>query len=307
MVGRKIAFVFPGQGAQYRGMGREFYEEFSCARKVFEKANQILNLDLPRLCFYGSEQELRDTYNSQVSIFTTSIACWEVVKANFSFSPLIVAGLSLGEWTALVVAKVISFEEGLRLVSKRARFMKEACRRKEGGMVSIIGLSLSKVEEICEQVEAEIANLNSPEQIVVSAEKGRLEEVIKLAKENGGRAVILKTEGGFHSSLMDSAAEKLKKELEGVRMLSPQILLISNFIADFQSSPEQIKRNLINQVNHPTRWQECVELMLSKGIDTFLEIGPGKVLTRLLSRISPIAKGYNIEDMKSLKRLKEQI
>lgn len=328
-----VAFVFPGQGAQYVGMGRDFYENFSEAKMVFEKANQILGFDLSRLCFEGPEEELKRTLNSQIGIFTTSIACWEVIKKNFNLSPMFVGGLSLGEWTALVVAQSISFEQGLLLVRKRAQFMEQACREKSSGMVSIIGLSEQEVEEISRQCDAEIANLNCPGQIVVSAELKNLKKVIDLVKQKKGKAIILKTNGGFHSSLMNSAAEKVEKELEKTEILPAKIPIVSNFSADLENSPEEIKRNLIKQINHRTHWQDCVRLMIEKGVNAFLEIGPGKILTKFLARIAPSAdpirnsaknffqsskdlfyservisngvKGYNVEDIKSLNQLKE--
>lgn len=302
-----IAFVFPGQGAQYVGMGRDFYENFSEAKMVFEKANEILQFDLARLCFEGPEQELKRTLNSQIGIFSVSIACWEVLKKNFNFSARFIGGLSLGEWTALVVAQSISFEQGLLLVQKRAQFMEEACQERQSGMVSVIGLSEQQVEEISRQCDAEIANLNCPGQIVVSAESKNLKKVVDLVKQKKGKAIILKTNGGFHSSMMDSAAERLKRELEKTEILPAKIPVVSNFSADLENSPEEIKRNLIKQINHRTRWQDCVRLMLKKGVDTFLEIGPGKVLTKLLARIAPSAKGYNVEDKRSLEKLKEQL
>jgi len=301
-----VAFVFPGQGAQYIGMGRDFYENFLEARTVFEKANHILNFNLTRLCFKGSEEELKKTLNSQIAIFTVSIACYEVVKKEFDFCPMIVGGLSLGEYTALVVAQSISFEEGLILVKKRAEFMEESCRERLGGMVSIIGLSLEEVEEICRQEKGEVANLNSPGQIVVSSGLEKIEAITDLVKQKKGKAIVLKTNGGFHSSLMNSAAEKLKRELKKREILPAKIPIVSNFSADLKTSPGAIKKNLANQINQCTRWQDCVRLMINKGVNTFLEIGPGKVLTRLLPRIDSSVKGYSVEDMKSLEKLKRE-
>ncbi len=302
-----VAFVFPGQGAQYVGMGKDFYENFPSAKLIFEKASEILKLDLSQLCFNGPEKELRRTLNSQVAIFTVSIACWKVVKEQFNLSPIIVGGLSLGEYTSLVIAEAISFEEALLLVKKRAEFMEDACQEKQGGMLSIIGLPLSDVEKICEQGGGEVANLNCPGQIVISAETKNIEAIAHLVKQKKGKTIALKTGGGFHSSLMNSAAERLKKELEGTKILSAKVPIVSNFNASLEISPQEIKNNLVGQINHRTRWQDCVRLMIKKDVNTFWEIGPGKVLTKLLVRIDSLAKGYNVEDIKSLEIVKEQL
>ncbi|OQX54343.1 MAG: [acyl-carrier-protein] S-malonyltransferase [Candidatus Omnitrophica bacterium 4484_213] len=301
-----IAFVFPGQGAQYVGMGKEFYDNFSCAKAVFEETNEILGFDLARLCFEGPEEDLKRTLNSQLAIFTTSIASWKVIQENFNLSPMLVAGLSLGEYTALVVAQSLSFEQGLVLVQKRAQFMEEACQERASGMVSIIDLTQEEVEEISRKGGAEIANLNCPGQIVVSAELKNLKKVIDLVKQKKGKAIILKTNGGFHSSLMNSAAKKLEKELEKTEISPAKIPIVSNFSVNLETSPEEIKRNLVNQVNHRTCWQGCVQLMLKRDVNTFLEIGPGKVLTKFLTRIASSANGYNVERVKDLEKLKER-
>jgi len=287
------------------GMGKEFYDNFPCAKAVFEEANEILGFDLARLCFEGPEEDLKRTLNSQLAIFTTSIASWKVIQENFNLSPMLVAGLSLGEYTALVVAQSLSFEQGLVLVQKRAQFMEEACQERASGMVSIIDLTQEEVEEISRKGGAEIANLNCPGQIVVSAESKNLKKVIDLVKQKKGKAIILKTNGGFHSSLMNSAAKKLEKELEKTEISPAKIPIVSNFSVNLETSSEEIKRNLVNQINHRTCWQGCVQLMLKRDVDTFLEIGPGKVLSKLLTRIAPSASGYNVERVKDLEKLKE--
>lgn len=288
------------------GMGKEFYDNFSCAKAVFEETNEILGFDLARLCFEGPEEDLKRTLNSQLAIFTTSIASWKVIQENFNLSPMLVAGLSLGEYTALVVAQSLSFEQGLVLVQKRAQFMEEACQERASGMVSIIDLTQEEVEEISRKGGAEIANLNCPGQIVVSAELKNLKKVIDLVKQKKGKAIILKTNGGFHSSLMNSAAKKLEKELEKTEISPAKIPIVSNFSVNLETSPEEIKRNLVNQVNHRTCWQGCVQLMLKRDVNTFLEIGPGKVLTKFLTRIASSANGYNVERVKDLEKLKER-
>ncbi|MCM8784212.1 MAG: ACP S-malonyltransferase [Candidatus Omnitrophica bacterium] len=306
---KKIAFVFPGQGAQYVGMGKDIYENFSEVRFLFEKAEEVLKLNLRQLCFEGPLERLTSTSIAQPAILVVSIATLNALKLAIpSISPQITAGLSLGEYSALVAAEAIDFEDAVKLVYKRGEFMEEASQINPGGMVSLLGLDYETVEMICNESRAEIANLNCPGQIVISGSLKALEGAVALAKDKGARrAVYLEVSGPFHSSLMSPAGKKLLSELNRIDIKKPHIPVVSNVTAYLEKEPREIQTNLVNQINHATRWEESVKFMVDYGVTTFLEIGPGKVLSGLIRRIDNALEVYNIETTQDIKVFMEKV
>jgi len=298
-----VAYLFPGQGAQYVGMGLDFYNQYSEAKEIFERANDTLGFELTKLIFNGPAEELTKTGNCQVAIFTMSIACLAGLKAqNLNLNVKYTAGLSLGEYAALVASNVLSFEEGLKLVQKRGRYMDEAGQQNPGGMVSVVGLNQDVVEKICQDSGSEIANLNCPGQIVVSGSFSALDKLRELAAAEGVRKTIpLQVGGAFHSSLMRHAADALSADLEKVKISEGKIPVVSNVTAK-EETKEQIRHNLAQQVAHRTRWEDSIRLISARGIRDFLEIGPGKVIKGLLRKIDPKLSVYNIGTVEDLEK-----
>lgn len=297
-------FIFPGQGAQFVGMGKDLYENFSQAREIFDKADAILKFDLKKLCFEGPQEELSATKNSQSAILTASIAALRTFEASplyAAFAPKFSMGLSLGEYTALVAARSISFEDALLLVRKRGEFMEEASRKNPGKMACVIGMDIQVVEELCKGFGCEIANLNCPGQIAISGKTNNIELFAGVAKDKGARRVImLDVSGPFHSSLMTTARDKLKEYIDNVRIAPPSIPFISNVDAKVQADPVKIKENLISQVNSRTLWEESMRLAIRSGVKTFLEIGPGQVLKGLAKKIDPKLEVKNIGTLQDI-------
>jgi [acyl-carrier-protein] S-malonyltransferase len=289
----RIAFLFPGQGAQHVGMGKAIAERYPAAAALYERANNILGYDLARICFTGPAEDLDSTVISQPAIFVTSLAALEKLRTE---SPDVVlacemtAGLSLGEYTALVFAGAMTFEDGLRVVQQRGQAMQDAADATPSGMVSILLLEVPQVEEICRQARSagklEIANYLCPGNTVVSGENAACEMAAELADAAGGKAVPLAVAGAFHTSTMEPADQRLAEALAAVEIRPPEIPLYSNVDALPHSDPAELKDILVRQVVSPVRWEESLRAMLAAGIDEFYEIGPGKVLTGLLKRIA---------------------
>jgi [acyl-carrier-protein] S-malonyltransferase len=300
----KVAYVFPGQGAQSVGMGLDLQVHYASAREIYEEVDDTLGFSLSRLCFEGPEEELSQTINVQAAVLTTSIACLKAaqeVTGDTLPVPTFVAGHSLGEYTSLIVAGVLTLQDAVRLVRERGRLMHEAGQRKSGGMLAIIGLELETVEDICLSVGTAVSNVNSPGQIVVSGPQENLAKARRLAQIKGARRVIpLKVSGAFHSPLMEPAIEGLRNAISGFDFKEAAIPLISNVTAQPITSVQAIKEELTSQIVHCVKWQQSVETMIARGVTTFFEIGPGDVLTGLIKRISPGARTYNISNVRTI-------
>jgi len=302
----KIAFVFPGQGAQYVGMVKELVENFEVADKIFKKASISLGYDMKKLCFEGPEEELRKTENTQPAILTASIAAYEVLKKH-GIKPELVAGLSLGEYSALVAANVISFEEAVRVVKARGKYMQEEVPLGVGTMAAFIGLDREKVIEACNRASevgiVEPANFNSPVQIVISGEVKAVEKAVEIGKELGARkAKVLNVSAPFHSSMLKGAGEKLSKELNKLELHNFETPVIANVTADYYGSVSLVKELLIKQVSSPVLWEDSIKKMIDEGVETFVEVGPGKALSGFIKRVSRKVTILNVEDMASLEK-----
>ena len=288
----KIAFLFPGQGAQFVGMGKDLYETNPRARQVFDEADKTLRFSLSRLCFQGPFEELTKTENCQSAVLVTSLAFYEALRAAYpDLKPSYAAGLSLGEYSALVAAGIVSFRDAVHLVRKRGEFMEAAAKKNPGKMSCVLGLDVQVVQEICQDTGGEVANLNCPGQVVVSGTNAQLDAVSAKATEQGAKRVFpLDVSGAFHSSLMNEAADKLRSEIDRVKFNRAKVPLICNVDASEQTDPEVIKHNLIKQVNSATYWEASMRYLLTKRIDVFFEIGPGSVLKGLFRKIDANAK-----------------
>jgi len=299
----KIAFVFPGQGAQYIGMGRDLYKEFSSFRNILNRANEILNFDITEKIFNGTEETLRDTLFTQPAVFTISFATFRVLQEK-EIVPQFVAGHSLGEYTALAASGSASFDDTLKMVFKRAELIQDASRKNPGGMVAIIGLDREDVLKICKELGEEIepANFNSPGQIVVSGTFDGCSRLEAMAREYGAKRVVrLNVSGPFHHpKLMLDARNKMAEFLEGIQLSNSEIPFISNMNGNIVRDGMEIRRLLIEQINHPVLWEDCIRRMLEEGVEIFVEVGPGKTLIGLLKRISREVQGLNVASAESL-------
>jgi len=292
----KIAFLFPGQGSQYVGMGKEFYGNFKEAKEIFQKADEILGFDLARISFEGLEEELNKDLNAQLSIFIASIATCEILKKK-GIIPDIIGEHSLGIYTALVASGALSFEKGLKITKKAGELIQEI----PGGMVAIIGLGRNEIGEICRMTGVAIANHNSPKQFVISGEKEALNKAIDLAKKDALEVVPLNVSSPLHTRLMEKASQKLASYLESVEIKDPEIPLITHFDADYVRDKETVREILVKQITKPVLWEESIRRMLSEGVDTFIEVGPGQVLSQLVQWITREVKVLNVENLSSLK------
>jgi [acyl-carrier-protein] S-malonyltransferase len=307
----KVAFVFPGQASQYPGMGKELAEKHAVARAVFAEADAALDFSISKLCFEGSEDELKLTANTQPAILTCSVAAYRVL-AESGNTPDYVAGHSLGEYSALVAAGALEFADAVRLVRKRGTYMQEAVPAGKGAMAAILGLSPAVVADACKRAaESEVcspANLNSPEQTVISGSAAAVKRAVEIASQLGAkRAVILPVSAPFHSALMLPAQERLEKDLEKTKFADLKFPLVTNVDADMISSGSEAREALVRQVSMPVRWEESVRAMMEEGVDTFVEVGPGRVLTGLLRQIERSVTALNVEDEKSLASTLEKI
>ena len=301
----KIAHVFPGQGSQSVGMGYKLCQSSPKAKEVFQEADEALRFSISRLCFEGPEDELRQTINAQPAIMTVSIACLRAAsEVNHTVSPSFVAGHSLGEYTALVAANVLGFADAIRLVRERGRLMQKAGEIKPGGMAAVIGLDEAILREICRESGAEIANFNCSLQIVISGSKEALARAMELAKARDARRVIpLQVSGAFHSTLMQPTIEGLSAAISQINFRTPEVPIVVNSTAQPVTTAEGVKEELLRQLCNCVQWQPSVEYMVGEGVSTFVEIGPGQVLSGLIKRISNKVQVLNMSDPESIKAL----
>jgi len=303
----KVAYVFPGQGSQSVGMGLDLYNAYTSAREVFDQADDSLGFPLSRLCFEGPEEELTKTNNVQPAILVVSVACLRALEeagvADLP-SPTFVAGHSLGEYTALVAADVLSLSDAVLLVRERGRLMYEAGLKNPGTMLAVIGLGEETVREVCIETGAEISNVNCPGQIVISGAMQAVAEAGKLAKAKGARALIpLKVSGAFHSALMEPVIAEFSKIVSSFRFRPPSTPLVSNVTARPLADVDSIKEELVKQLRNCIQWQGSVEYMANRGVNTFYEIGPGKVLTGLIRRINSELQTFNVSGIEGIAQL----
>ena len=307
MPGFGVAYVFPGQGAQAVGMGRDLYEAIPVARQTFEEADEALGFRLSKLCFEGPEDSLRQTSIAQPAILAASIACLRSAQALLGEAlvpPDLLAGHSLGEYTALVAAGSLSFVDALRLVQERGRLMQAAGEQEPGTMAAVLNLDFEILRVICEETGAEPANINTPDQVVISGPVVAVQAAMALASERGARRVVpLQVSGAFHSRLMAPAAPGMKDAITGVAIFDPQIPVVTNCNATLLNTAAEVRDELVQQLVSPVQWQRSIEYMVEQGIGHFYEIGPGKVLTGLIRRIAPEAQVKNFNEIASLTAL----
>ena len=307
----RIAFLFPGQGSQYPGMGKDFFESSEESRSLYRQAQDMLNIKLEEKIFNGEAESLEDTSLSQLAIFLTSLSCYQRLNEANIF-PEVMAGHSLGEYSALTAAGAFSLPDGLKLIQKRSFWMAEASREHPGKMAAIIGLPAAEIQKICQAAESKgvisIANFNSPNQTVISGESLAVDEGVRLSRRRGARRVVLlRVSGPFHSELMAPIGKKLRGLLDSLEVKPPQVPIVSNVNAHFAERPAQIKENLIKQLSQPVRWTESIENLITQGFNIFVEVGPRRVLSGLLSQGNKGIVSLNVEDEKSLERTKREL
>jgi [acyl-carrier-protein] S-malonyltransferase len=306
-----IAFLFPGQGSQAVGMGRAFYEASAGARRVVDEANDALGVDLRRVMFEGPEADLALTANTQPAVLTASVAA-AAACAERGLTPALAAGHSLGEYTALVVAGALALADAVRIVRRRGEFMQEAVPVGTGAMAAIMGVGLDVVEQVCADAAkgevVDVANVNSAQQIVIAGHKAAVERAVALVKDRGGRkSVLLPVSAPFHCALMAPAGERLAPDLAAMKIADPTVPLVRNVDAGVTRAATDVVPFLLRQVASPVQWTACVERLAAEGADTFVEVGPGRVLTGLVKRIVPDAKALSVEDPDGLERALEAL
>lgn len=309
----KRAFLFPGQGAQTVGMGKDIYEKYEEARKIYDKASEISGIDVKKICFEGPEEELNKTENTQIAILTTSLAMLEVLKSK-GIEADVATGLSLGEYGALIYAGIISFEDGIKLIKKRGYYMGNLLPKEEYAMAAVIGLESSKIEEICNKLQEQgkfvvPANYNCSVQTAISGETDAIDEAIELLKMAGAkRAIKLKTSGPFHTRKLEEAKKAYEKELENVEfsvlpLNEQKVKVIKNLDGTYYKQEDNVKDVLANHIISPVRFDKAIQLMKDEGIEEYIEIGPGKVLTGFIKKDNKEATTYNVNSLESLEEI----
>lgn len=302
---KKIAYIFPGQGSQYVGMGKDLYEEYEVAKNVYNTADKALGYKISEVCFNGPDEILKQTKNTQPAILTTSLACLEVLKSEINIEPAALAGHSLGEYGALYTAGVLNLAEAISITGKRAELMNEAAESTSGSMAAVLGLSEDLIKEGLQELQKEgkisVANYNCPGQTVITGEKELIQKSVELLKEKGAKRVIeLAVSGAFHSELMKNAAEKFADFIKEYNFKDAKITVYENTDAKAVISGEDIKKRVSKQIYSSVHWTETINNMIKDGIEIFIEVGPGKVLAGLNKKINPEIKTYNVYDINSL-------
>lgn len=303
----KRAFLFPGQGAQIVGMGKDIYEKYEIARKIYDEASKISGIDIKTLCFEGPEEELNKTENTQIAILTTSLATLEVLKSK-NINAEIATGLSLGEYGALIYSGIISFEDGIKLIKQRGYYMANLLPKEEYSMAAVIGLDSKKIEEVCEKMRENgkfvvIANYNCSIQTVISGESSAIDGAIEKLGEIGAKRVVkLKTSGPFHTIKLEKAKQEYKKELEKIEFNKGKVKVIKNIDGTFYNENDNICEILANHIISPVRFDKTIELMNKEKVDEYIEIGPGKTLTTFIKKDNKLAKTFNISTVADLEK-----
>lgn len=302
----KIGYLFPGQGSQSIGMGKDLYEKYDLIKETYIKVKEITGIDIAKITFEGSEEELNKTQNTQIAILTMSLAILELLKSK-GIEAVASAGLSLGEYTALIYSKALSFEDGVKIVKKRGELMNNLCPKGDWAMAAILGLDEEKVNRICSNIKSgfiAIANFNCQGQIVVSGERKAIDEIMVLAKNQGAKKVVeLKTSGPFHTKMLEEASKKLRDELEDIKINNFETKVVKNLDGNEYTLEDNIKDILAKHITNPVRFEDCIKTMIDMGVDTFIEIGPGKTLSGFVKRTSKDVRILNINNVEIFENL----